>query len=44
MSPIAEALFLTLFIVIGGGIIIALLIVMDERKRSKRALSKLDKE
>ena len=43
MNSIAEAIFTALVIVIGGGIIIALLIAMDGRKSSRRALNKLDK-
>lgn len=44
MSPIAEALFIALGFVIGGGIIIGLVIAIDERKQYDRELARLDKE
>jgi hypothetical protein len=43
MSRIAEILFMTLVLVIASGVIIGLIIAVDERKNFKREMEKLDK-
>ncbi len=43
MNQIAEILFITLALVISSGVIIALLVSMDERKKFKRDMEKLDR-
>ena len=44
MNPIAEALFITLGIVIGSVIIISLLVAVDERNKYRKSLRQFDEE
>ena len=44
MNSIAEILFITLGILIGSGLIVGLLIAVDERNKYRKSFHKFDEE